>query len=80
MADATSALTAPHILEYPYTRSVGPVLGRFFAGLRERRIEGIRSKSGRVLVPPQEYDPDTGESLDEWVSVGMPAWSLRGLG
>ena len=24
----------------------------------------------RVLVPPQEYDPETGEGLDEWVAVG----------
>jgi len=70
MPDAPGALTAPHVLEYPYTRSVGPVLGRFFAGLRERRIEGIRSRSGRVLVPPQEYDPETAESLDDWVTVG----------
>jgi uncharacterized OB-fold protein len=71
MSDAAPrTLTAAHVLEYPYTRSVGPVLGRFFAGLRERRIEGIRSKSGRVLVPPQEYDPDTSEPLDEWVEVG----------
>jgi uncharacterized OB-fold protein len=69
MADAPRALTATHVLEYPYTRSVGPVLGRFFAGLRERRIEGIRSRTGRVLVPPQEYDPDTAEPLDEWVEV-----------
>ena len=70
MPNTPGALTALHVLEYPYTRSVGPVLGRFFAGLRERRIEGIRSRSGRVLVPPQEYDPETGEGLDEWVSVG----------
>lgn len=69
MTDTPGALTAPHVLEYPYTRSVGPVLGRFFAGLRERRIEGIRSKSGRVLVPPQEYDPETGEELAGWVAV-----------
>lgn len=79
MTDTPGALTAPHVLEYPYTRSVGPVLGRFFAGLRERRIEGIRSKSGRVLVPPQEYDPETGEELDEWVAVGssgvVTAWA-----
>lgn len=70
MSDAPGALTAPHVLEYPYTRSVGPVLGRFFAGLRERRIEGMRARSGRVLVPPQEYDPETAESLDDWVTVG----------
>jgi hypothetical protein len=69
MVDPSDILTAPHVIEYPYTRSVGPVLGRFFAALRERRIEGIRSKSGRVLVPPQEYDPDTGEALDEFAPV-----------
>lgn len=70
MSDAPGALTAPHVLEYPYTRSVGPVLGRFFSGLRERRIEGMRARSGRVLVPPQEYDPETAETLDDWVTVG----------
>jgi uncharacterized OB-fold protein len=69
MIDASGALTAPHVLEYPYTRSVGPVLGRFFAALRERRIEGMRTGSGRVLVPPQEYDPDTAEPLDDWAAV-----------
>ena len=62
-------LTAPHVLEYPYRRSVGPVIGRFFTGLRERRIEGIRARDGRVLVPPQEYDPESGEPLDEFVPV-----------
>jgi uncharacterized OB-fold protein len=66
----TEALTAPHVLEYPYTRSTGEVIGRFFAGLRERRILGIRACDGRVLVPPQEYDPATGDSLDEFVDVG----------
>ena len=69
MTDASGALTAPHVLEYPYTRSVGPVLGRFFAALRQRRIEGIRTRSGRVLVPPQEYDPETAEPLDDWAAV-----------
>lgn len=65
------ALTAPHVLEYPYTRSTGEVIGRFFAALKERRILGIRARDGRVLVPPQEYDPDTAEGLDEWVEVGQ---------
>lgn len=63
-------LSAPHVLEYPYRRSVGPVIGRFFAALKERRFEGIRMRDGRVLVPPLEYDPATGESLDELVPVG----------
>jgi uncharacterized OB-fold protein len=69
MGDAAEVLSAPNILEYPYTRSVGPVIGRFFTGLRDRRIEGIRTADGRVLVPPVEYDPDTGDALSEFVPV-----------
>jgi uncharacterized OB-fold protein len=72
-------LRGPHVLEYPYRRSLGPVLGRFFNGLLERKIVGIRTKSGTVLVPPQEYDPFTSEPLDEFVDVGpggeVVSWS-----
>lgn len=73
MTEAINAetLSATHILEYPYTRSVGPVIGRFLAGLRDRRIEGVRTAGGRVLVPPVEYDPRTGEPLSEFVEVGQ---------
>jgi uncharacterized OB-fold protein len=70
MGASDPVLSAPHVLEYPYTRSVGPVIGRFFAGLRERRFEGIRARDGRVLVPPQESDPGDGSTLDEFVEVG----------
>lgn len=63
------SLTAPHRLEYTYKRSLGDVLGTFFSGLRDRRILGIRRSDGSVLVPPREYDPDTSESLSEWVEV-----------
>jgi hypothetical protein len=59
-----------HVLEYPYKRSVGPVIGRFLAGLRDGRIEGIRTKAGRVLVPPLEYDPETADALSDFVEVG----------
>jgi uncharacterized OB-fold protein len=62
-------LTAPHILEYPYKRSLGPVIGRFFTSLRERRIEGVRTAGGRVIVPPTEYDPETSEQLSVFVEV-----------
>ncbi len=64
-------LSASHILEYTYKRSVGPVLGRFFTGLRDGRIEGVKTRAGRVLCPPMEHDPDTGEATsDQWVEVG----------
>ncbi len=64
-------LSAPHVIEYAYRRSLGPVLGHFFTSLRDRRIEGVRTRAGKVLVPPAEYDPETGESTtDDFVAVG----------
>jgi hypothetical protein len=63
-------LTALHTLEYTYTRSVGPVIGRFLGALQERRLVGVRTASGRVLFPPQEYDPETGDPVDEFAEVG----------
>lgn len=74
---------AEHVVEYPYRRSVGPVLGRFFTGLREGRIEGVKTAGGRVLVPPMEYDPETGEPTGDFVQVGSAgvvttwAWVTR---
>jgi uncharacterized OB-fold protein len=54
-----------HVLEYPggYTRSVGPALSRYFTGLRAGRIVGVRTADGRVMVPPTEYDPETGAPI-----------------
>lgn len=64
-------LSAPHVLQYDYRRSLGEVLSRFFTGLRDRRLEGVKTRTGRVLVPPAEYDPETGDATaDEWVEVG----------
>lgn len=53
-----------HVIEFPYTRTLGPVFGPFLTGLRDGQILGIRSNDGRVLVPPTEWDPLTGEPLD----------------
>jgi uncharacterized OB-fold protein len=58
-------------LGYTYTRSTGPVVGRFLTELRDRKIVGIRASDGRVVVPPMEYDPDTSEALSEFVEVGQ---------
>lgn len=63
------ALTAPHKLAYTYKRSLGPVLSRFFTGLRDKQIHGVRRADGSVMVPPREYDPETGEALSELVPV-----------
>lgn len=66
-----AALVAPNVLEYPYTRTLGEILGRFMTGLRDGRVLGTRTPTGRVLVPPSEADPETGETLDEMVEVGQ---------
>lgn len=57
-------------LAFPYKRSVGPVIGAFLGGLRDGQLLGIRTAAGRVLVPPLEYDPETGEATGELVEVG----------
>lgn len=64
-------------LEYPYTRTTGPIIGPFLTGLRDGRILGTRVGE-RVLCPPVEYDPDTGatvgpESLEEVGPAGTVA-------
>lgn len=57
-------------LQFPFRRSVGPVVGGFLAGLRDERVVGTTTTSGRVIVPPLEYDPDTGEATAGEVEVG----------
>lgn len=72
-------LRAPHVLEYTYHRSVGPVIGAFLTGLRDGRILGATTPRGTVVVPPTEYDPVTGEDVGELVEVGpsgvVTTWS-----
>jgi uncharacterized protein len=63
-------LTSAHVLEYPYSRSVGPVVGAFLTGLRDGKIVGVKGSGGRVIVPPTEYDPETAEETGELVEVG----------
>ena len=70
MADRTEVLTAPLVIEYPFSRTTGPVIGAFLTGLREQVIVGTKTSDGRVLVPPMEYDPGTGDAATEIVEVG----------
>ncbi len=58
-------------------------MAAFFTGLREGKLMGIKGADGRVLVPPVEYDPETGQSLGtELVAVGpngtVEAWTWVG--
>ena len=62
--------TVTTTLEFPYRRSLGPVVGGFMRALADHHILGVRTPAGEVLVPPLEYDPRTGNALDELVEVG----------
>ena len=66
----SEALHAEHHLEYPYSRSVGPVIGAFLTGLRDGKLFGVTGAGGSVIVPPTEYDPTTGDDTGEMVEVG----------
>jgi uncharacterized OB-fold protein len=66
----SEALHASHHIEYPYSRSTGPVIGAFFTSLRDGKLLGIEGAGGSVIVPPTEYDPTTGDDTGEMVEVG----------
>ncbi|KUL47049.1 Zn-ribbon domain-containing OB-fold protein [Streptomyces regalis] len=62
-------LKAPLVVEFPFTRSLGPVQSAFLTGLRERVVLAVRTSDGRTLVPPVEYDPVTAEEIRDLVEV-----------
>ncbi len=62
-------LSAPVTVSFDYTRSVGPVVGRFLTGLRDGHFVGARLSDGRVVVPPPEFDPVTHRATDDFVDV-----------
>ncbi|MET9955856.1 OB-fold domain-containing protein [Streptomyces sp. NPDC006339] len=69
MTATPETLRAPLVVEFPFTRSLGPVQSAFLTGLRERTLLGVRTEAGRVLVPPVEYDPETAAELRDLVEV-----------
>lgn len=78
---ADGSFTAPLVLSYPYNRTVGTTLSRFFTSLRDGRIEGTRDREGKVHVPPLEFDPVTGAACTEWAEVAatgtVVSWSWQ---
>ncbi|MFE6813046.1 OB-fold domain-containing protein [Streptomyces sp. NPDC057677] len=70
MTPPSEVLRAPLVVEFPFTRSLGPVQSAFLTGLRERTVLGVRTETGEVLVPPVEYDPATAAELRDLVEVG----------
>ncbi|MCD6638932.1 MAG: OB-fold domain-containing protein [Nocardioides sp.] len=62
-------LSRPVTVAFDYTRSTGPVIGRFLGGLRDGRVVGARTSRGEVVVPPPEFDPVTHEPMTDFVEV-----------
>ncbi|MFF7499890.1 Zn-ribbon domain-containing OB-fold protein [Streptomyces lavendulae] len=81
-APPPQVLRAPLVVEFPFTRSLGPVQSAFLTGLRERVVLGVRTGDGRVMVPPVEYDPVTAEEIRELVEVApagtVTTWAWNG--
>jgi uncharacterized protein len=51
-------------IRLPYTLTAGRTAGIFLAELANRRIVGSRTPGGRVLVPAQDFDGETGEETE----------------
>ena len=66
-----STKTTTYTLEYPYTRTTGPVVGRFLTNLRDGKLIGVRV-GGKVICPPVEWDPETNRTIEDpdYVEVG----------
>jgi uncharacterized OB-fold protein len=55
-----------------YAYSVGKVAGKFFDGLRRKKILATRcSKSNLTYLPPRAYCERSFEPCDEWVEAGL---------
>ncbi|MFK0049236.1 Zn-ribbon domain-containing OB-fold protein [Streptomyces sp. NPDC090741] len=81
-ASPPEVLRAPLVVEFPFTRSLGPVQSAFLTGLRERVVLGVKTADAKVMVPPVEYDPVTAEEIRELVEVGatgtVTTWAWNG--
>jgi hypothetical protein len=69
MSQDSDVLRSEFDLDFTYTRTTGPVIGRFFTELRDRKLVGIKAKDGSVICPPLEYDPQTADELTEFVDL-----------
>ncbi|WP_329447233.1 OB-fold domain-containing protein [Streptomyces sp. NBC_01426] len=81
-ASPPEVLRAPLVVEFPFTRSLGPVQSAFLTGLRERVVLGVTTSDGRVMVPPVEYDPVTADEIRDLVEVAatgtVTTWAWNG--
>lgn len=65
----TEILWADHELGFTYRRSVGGAERRFLSGMARAELWGSLDATGRVTVPPVDWDPATGAAADRFVRV-----------
>ncbi len=82
MSQDADVLRSGFDLEFTYTRTYGAVMSKFFTELKDQKVLGIKGSQGQVICPPLEYDPQTAESLSEFVEVKdsgvVKSWSWVG--
>lgn len=59
----------PFEFDHDYIHHDGPVIGRFLTALRSKHLIGVKSSNDAVIIPPMEFDPNTGEALSKFVDV-----------
>lgn len=69
MSQDADVLRSDFDLEFTYTRTYGKVMATFFTDLKDQKVLGIKGSQGQVICPPLEYDPQTSESLSEFVEL-----------
>lgn len=77
----SQARTLKASIDLPYEVSLGDTWARFFDGLANREIWGVRcEKCHRVLVPARSFCPRCFTDTDDWVKVSdegsLVAWVL----
>ena len=61
----TQVLSAPHSMEFPYTRSTGPMVGAFLTGLRDKRVLGVRDSAAPFSFRAATRSEPTGSLVAE---------------
>lgn len=79
MSQNADVLRSEFDLDFTYTRTYGAVMSQFFTALKDQKVLGIKGSQGQVICPPLEYDPQTAESLSEFVELSdtgiVKTWS-----
>jgi uncharacterized OB-fold protein len=73
--------TLNHTINLPYKFSTGPVLHRFFEGLKEGKIlANTCPECKKILVPARTFCPECYVDMDKWVEVSgegeVVTWTL----